>query len=207
MEPCYRARDDDIDTMYVNNQGCGSASRFCWFWQTFLWKQYPNLHLIFVKCCPHIRGLFQVHTLSNDSFDSFLIHELFHSILQSTIYRFYTKNNRIIGLVSKQEGNDPIDLRRQGQWEIGLWCCMISINPVNIAIQMTLEIIWLHIWNQQPWLPWYPCAYFLQRPPRPWRPQNDLGGHLTSDLKSATLITLVSMCILPPTASEAMATS
>ena len=33
---------------------------------------------------------------------------------------------------------------------------------------------------------------------------NDLGGHLTSYLKSATLITLVSMCILPPTASEAM---
>ena len=36
---------------------------------------------------------------------------------------------------------------------------------------------------------------------------NDLGGHLTSDLTSATLITLVSMCILPLTASEAMATS
>ena len=34
---------------------------------------------------------------------------------------------------------------------------------------------------------------------------NDLGGHLTSDLKSATLITLVSMCILPLTVSEAMA--
>ena len=33
---------------------------------------------------------------------------------------------------------------------------------------------------------------------------NDLGGHLTSYLKSATLITLVSMCILPPTASEAI---
>ena len=31
---------------------------------------------------------------------------------------------------------------------------------------------------------------------------NGLGGHLTSDLKSATLITLVSMCILPPMASE-----
>ena len=36
---------------------------------------------------------------------------------------------------------------------------------------------------------------------------NDRGGHLTSDLKSASLITLVSMCILPPTASEAMAAS
>ena len=36
---------------------------------------------------------------------------------------------------------------------------------------------------------------------------NDLGGHLTSDLKSATLITLVSICILPLTASEAMAAS
>ena len=36
---------------------------------------------------------------------------------------------------------------------------------------------------------------------------NDLGGHLTSDLKSGTLITLVSMCILPLTASEAMAAS
>ena len=32
---------------------------------------------------------------------------------------------------------------------------------------------------------------------------NDLGGHLTSDLKSATLITLVSMSILPLMASEA----
>ena len=30
---------------------------------------------------------------------------------------------------------------------------------------------------------------------------------MTSDLTSATMITLVSMCILPPTASEAMATS
>ena len=30
---------------------------------------------------------------------------------------------------------------------------------------------------------------------------------MTSDLTSATLITLVSMCILSPTASEAMATS
>ena len=30
---------------------------------------------------------------------------------------------------------------------------------------------------------------------------------MTSDLKSATLNTLVSMCILSPTASEAMATS
>ena len=30
---------------------------------------------------------------------------------------------------------------------------------------------------------------------------------MTSYLKSATLSTLVSMCILPPTASEAMATS
>ena len=67
----------------------------------------------------------------------------------------------------QQEGNGPIDLRRQGQWEIGMWCCMISLNP-------TL---------------------------------NYLGGHLTSYLKSATLITLVSMCVLPPMASEAMVTS
>ena len=40
---------------------------------------------------------------------------------------------------------------------------------------------------------------------------NSLGGHLTSDLISATLITLVYMCILPQTdilvASEAMAAS
>ena len=36
---------------------------------------------------------------------------------------------------------------------------------------------------------------------------NDLGGHLTSDLKSTTLITLVSMCILPLTASRAMVAS
>ena len=37
--------------------------------------------------------------------------------------------------------------------------------------------------------------------------QNNLRSHLTSDLKSATLITLVFMCILPPTASEAMTAS
>ena len=36
---------------------------------------------------------------------------------------------------------------------------------------------------------------------------NYLGGHLTSYLKSATLITLVFMCILPQMASEAMVTS
>ena len=36
---------------------------------------------------------------------------------------------------------------------------------------------------------------------------NYLGGHLTSYLKSATLITLVFMCILPQMASDAMATS
>ena len=66
--------------------------------------------------------------------------------------------------LQKLEGNGPIDLRRQGQWEIGMWCCMISINP-------TLRV------------------------------------YLTSYLKSATLITLVSMCILPPMASETMATS
>ena len=32
-------------------------------------------------------------------------------------------------------------------------------------------------------------------------------SHMTSDLKSATLITLVSMCILPPTTSKAMTAS
>ena len=32
---------------------------------------------------------------------------------------------------------------------------------------------------------------------------NGLGIHMTSDLKLATLSTLVSMCIMPPTASEA----
>ena len=78
-------------------------------------------------------------------------------------------------------------------------------------LKTTSEVIWPQIWNQQPWLPWYPCAYCLQQPPRPWRPLNDLGGHLTSDLESATLITLVFMPILLPTAilvaSEAMATS
>ena len=40
--------------------------------------------------------------------------------------------------------------------------------------------------------------------PSKYIPPNELGGHLTSDLKSATLTTLVSMCILPLTASEAM---
>ena len=76
---------------------------------------------------------------------------------------------------------------------------------------MTSEVIWPQIWNQQPWLPWYPCSYCLQWPPRPWWPPNDLGGHMTSDLKSETFITLVSMYILSLTAilvaSEAMATS
>ena len=75
------------------------------------------------------------------------------------------------------------------------------------GLQMTSEFIWPQIWHQQPWLPWYPCAYYLQWPSRPWWPPNDLGGHMTSDLTSATLITLVSMCILPPMASEAMTAS
>ena len=48
--------------------------------------------------------------------------------------------------------------------------------------------------------------YDLNNPSKYITP-NDLGGHLTSDLISATLITLVSMCILPLTASEAMAAS
>ena len=48
--------------------------------------------------------------------------------------------------------------------------------------------------------------YDLNNPSKYITP-NDLGGHLTSDLKSATLITLVFMCILPLTASEAMAAS
>ena len=43
--------------------------------------------------------------------------------------------------------------------------------------------------------------------PSKYSTQNVLGGHLTSDLKSATLITLVAMFILPLTASEAMADS
>ena len=38
-------------------------------------------------------------------------------------------------------------------------------------------------------------------------PPNNLRDHLTSYMKSATLITLVFMCILPQMASEAMATS
>ena len=84
-------------------------------------------------------------------------------------------------------------------------------------LKTTSEVILPQIWNQQPWLPWYPCAYCLQRPlrpwwpPRPWRHANNLIGHMTSDLTSVTLITLVSMPILHPTAilvaSEAMATS
>ena len=48
--------------------------------------------------------------------------------------------------------------------------------------------------------------YDLNYPNRYITP-NDLGGHLTSDLKSATLITLVSMCILPLMASEALTAS
>ena len=46
------------------------------------------------------------------------------------------------------------------------------------CLQTTSEVIWPQIWYQQPWLPWYPCAYCLQRPSRPWRPPNDLGGHI-----------------------------
>ena len=57
------------------------------------------------------------------------------------------------------------------------------------GLKTTSEVIWSQIWNKKPWLPWYLCAYCLWRPPRPWRPPNDLWGHMTSDLKSATLIT------------------
>ena len=35
------------------------------------------------------------------------------------------------GWCEKQEGNGPIHLRWQGLWEIGMWCCMTSITPVN----------------------------------------------------------------------------
>ena len=53
----------------------------------------------------------------------------------------------------------------------------------------------------------------LTREQWPYRPacdkgrENNLGGHLSSDLKSVTLITPISMCTLSPTASEAMAAS
>ena len=63
------------------------------------------------------------------------------------------------------------------------------------GLQTTSEGIWPQIWNQQPWIPWYPYAYCLQRSPRACQPPNNLRGHMTSDLKSATLITLVSMSI------------
>ena len=84
---------------------------------------------------------------------------------------------------------------------------LYDLNYLNISLKMASEVIWPHIWIQQPWLPWYPCAYCLQPPPSPWRPPNDLWGHLTSGLKSATLITLVSMGIFPPMTSEAMVAS
>ena len=69
--------------------------------------------------------------------------------------------------------------------------------------------MWSQILDQQPWFPWYQCAYCLLQPfwlpLRPWR------SHLTSELNSVTSTTLASMCILPLTAilvaSEAMAAS
>ena len=40
--------------------------------------------------------------------------------------------------------------------------------------------IWPQNWNQDPQLPWYPCAFYLQQPfwcpLRPWQPTNDLRG-------------------------------
>ena len=59
--------------------------------------------------------------------------------------------------------------------------------------------IHVHIASNSPPRPWWPH--------KPLRPPNNLGGHMTSYLKSATLSTLEYMCILPPTASEAMAAS
>ena len=73
----------------------------------------------------------------------------------------HSKRSRGWNRPHEQEGNGPIYLRRQGLWEIGMWCFMTSITLVNISLQMTLEVIWLQIWNQQPWLPWYPRAYCL----------------------------------------------
>ena len=54
---------------------------------------------------------------------------------------------------------------------------LCDLNYRNLSLKMASEVIWPQIWNQQPWLPWYPCAYCLQWPPRPWRPPNDLRGH------------------------------
>ena len=71
-----------------------------------------------------------------------------------------------------------------------------------------------HTRGQWPYIPVWTRAmrnrhvvlYDLNYPSRYITP-NDLGGHLTSDLKSATLIALVSVCILPLMASEALVAS
>ena len=88
----------------------------------------------------------------------------------------------------KQEGNGPLDLRRQGLWEIGMWCSLTSITFESMCILPRISNLVASKWPQ-------------------W-PQN---LNLTSNLKLATSITLVSLCMLPPTAilvaSEAMVAS
>ena len=149
---------------------------------------------------------------------------------------FYCILSPIMMCRFQQEGNGPIDLRRQGPWEIGMWCCMISINPTlnYLRVYLTsylksatlITLVFMCILPQMAseamaaskWPQWslelrfeisnhdYPGIQVLIAS-NGLRGHGDLlmtSGHLTSDLKSATLITLVFMCILPPTASEAM---
>ena len=85
-----------------------------------------------------------------------------HSLVHIVVHHDARMMDQERSAGDKQKGNYPIDLRRQGLWEIGKWCSMTSTN---------------------------------------------IGGHLTPDLKSTTWITLVSVYILPPTASEAMVAS
>ena len=58
------------------------------------------------------------------------------------------------------------------------------------GLQTASEVIWPLIWHQQPWLPWYPCAYYIQWPPTAseasTQPQR---SHLTSNFNSVTWIT------------------
>ena len=67
------------------------------------------------------------------------------------------------------------------------------------GLQTTSEVIWPQIWNQQPWLPWYPCAYCLQWPPRPWRAPSwwplrlPMTSEVTSDLEFE-LLDLKNLC-------------
>ena len=93
--------------------------------------------------------------------------------------RFECINSRC-GLWHQQEGNGPINLRRQGRWKLPpdlksvtsityLSMCILLIwyehfwqplRPLQPPNSLGGQI-WPHIWNQRPQLPTYPCEYCL----------------------------------------------